>query len=196
MPMKRLLIAAAAVVWALAVAAPSLAAFETDPAASRVSLNPADPESGSVLVSFQGLEEQIVWGQPEKVLSLTFEIDNSATEPFLMKIIDLWLVTGTGTVISQPELRQDGLAVTDAEVPPGGMAELTVAFYLGPAEPFDSFHLHWGGRLGESTVTGVVPFTATEGGGFAQISAAWSIGRATSGRLPPYVASPRIGCPR
>jgi hypothetical protein len=172
--MRRLLIAASAVVWALAAAGPSLAAFETDSAASRVSLIPGDPESGSVLVRFQSLQEQIVWGQPEKVLSLSLQVDNGAADPFVIRIIDVWLVTGSGTVISQPELREDGLAVTEAVVEPGETVDLTLAFYLGPAEPFDDFHLHWGGRLGAGTVTGVVPFTATEGGGFAQISAAWT----------------------
>lgn len=145
----------------LAVTAPSAVAGSFRPSTRhQVELVSGEPGAGVLRVSSEGVIERIQAGRSEPVLSVNLEVDNRSGRPLSLRTIDLWVVTEGGTLLSQPDLRQDGLAVSEAVVADGERSSLTALFHLGAAGAFRSFTLHWGGHLDRDISTGQVDFLA------------------------------------
>lgn len=129
--------------------------------------------SGVIRFSGSGVSERIIRGRRSAMLSIPIEVDNRSHKDLLMNTLDLWVVTPDGTVLSQPELRQNGVAVWRAEVNAKKRSQLVALFRLGTASSFDSFELHWGGLLAYRPRTGVVQYAAAPGDGYvSQVPAA------------------------
>ncbi|MCZ6832671.1 MAG: hypothetical protein O7F11_02895, partial [Acidobacteria bacterium] len=133
--------------------------------------------SGVIRFSASGVSERIVRGRRGAMLSIPIEVDNRSHKDLLVNTLDIWVVTPDGTILSQPELRQNGVAVWRAEVNARKRSQLVALFRLGSAAAFDSFELHWGGLLAYRPRTGVVSYAAAPGGGYVpQASAPSSAG--------------------
>ncbi|MFQ5766991.1 MAG: hypothetical protein ACE5ID_03290, partial [Acidobacteriota bacterium] len=128
-------------------------------------VNPPDtPASGSIHFSSHGIVHRITAGRRADFLSVTMEVENRSAHPLEIRPIDLWAVAGSGTVLSEPDLRQDGLGVDVATIQSGQTSVVELSFLLGPASPFQRFTLHWGGRLREQSLTGEVDFVEGKDG--------------------------------
>lgn len=154
---------------------PLLQAATFSPAAGQEEVPLVEGKAGSGVIRFSasGVSERIVRGRRGAMLSIPIEVDNRSHKDLLLNTLDIWVVTPDGTVLSQPELRQNGVAVWRAEVNARKRSQLVALFRLGSAAAFDSFELHWGGLLAYRPRTGVVSYAAAPGGGYVpQASAA------------------------
>jgi len=129
-------------------------------------------DAGVIRFSGSGVSHRIVRGRQDVVLSIPVEVDNRSRKDLLVNTLDLWIVTPDGTVLSQPELRQNGVAVWRAEINAKERSQLVALFRLGRAPAFDGFELHWGGLLAYRPRTGVVKYAAMPGDGYVPPSMA------------------------
>jgi len=162
---------------------PLLQAATFSPAAGQEEVPLVEGKAGSGVIRFSasGVSERIVRGRRGAMLSIPIEVDNRSHKDLLVNTLDIWVVTPDGTVLSQPELRQNGVAVWRAEVNARKRSQLVALFRLGSAAAFDSFELHWGGLLAYRPRTGVVSYAAAPGGGYVPQAAAPSSAGSGSG---------------
>ena len=149
-------------------------AAQFEPAADQANAFLVESKEGSGEVSFSAatVVERIVGGRTSTVLSVPFFIENLSRKDLLMQTLDLWVVTPDGTVLSQPELSQNGVSVWRAEVNAKEHSELVAMFQLGSVPAFESFEFHWGGLLAYESRSGVVIYAALPGQGFMPAYAA------------------------
>jgi hypothetical protein len=147
------------------VLAPAVTAADFVPAegAESVPLVEGKDSSGRLTFSAGSIRRSIVDGRERTVLAIPIQVNNRSRKDLLMKRLDLWVVTADGTVLSQPELRQDGLLVWRAEVNARKQSQMEALFRLDGAGGFDRFRLHWGGLVAYRPRSGIVPFAAATG---------------------------------
>ncbi len=159
----------------VALASPQLLQAATfSPAQGQAEVSLVEGKAGSGVIRFDhsGISERIVRGRHGAMLSIPIEVDNRSHKDLLVNTLDIWVVTPSGTVLSQPELRQGGVAVWRAEVNAKKRSQLVALFRLGSVDAFDSFELHWGGLLAYRPRTGVVHYAAAPGEGYVPQTAA------------------------
>ncbi|MFQ5718490.1 MAG: hypothetical protein ACE5IK_02985 [Acidobacteriota bacterium] len=128
-------------------------------------LSSGNPDGGTIRFAFSGIDTRVSRGWPQPVMSFHVSVDNRAGGVLTLRTLDVWLVTGSGTLLSDPQLRQDGVAVERIEVADGAATEGDLLFFLGPTGSFTRVNLHWGARIGDETRAGVVDYQA-EGDGY------------------------------
>ena len=90
----------------------SIQAAQFDPGVDQATTPLIEGKQGSGEVSFDPatVVERIVGGQSSIILSVPIFIENLSRKDLLMQTLDLWVVVADGTVLSQPELSQDGVS--------------------------------------------------------------------------------------
>ncbi len=136
--------------------------------------------SGTITFAEATVRQELAGGRLRPVLAVPVQVDNRSRKDLLLKRLDLWAVTAQGTVLSQPELRQDGILVWRAEVNARQTSSLEAVFHLQGAGAFDSFRLHWGGQVAYRPRSGEVTFTAAAGQGYRPAPAAADTGETAS----------------
>jgi len=96
----------------------SIQAAQFEPVADQAQVPLVEGKEGSGVVSFSSatIIERIIGGQSSTVLSVPLFVENLSRKDLLMQTLDLWVVLADGTVLSQPELSQEGVSVWRAEV--------------------------------------------------------------------------------
>ena len=124
------------------------------------------PAQGVIKFTHDGITSRVTRGWPQPVLTFRVQAANGTDAPLGVRSLDLWLVTDAGTVLSDPQLRQDSVVVDRVDVDAGDDTQFEATFYLGPTGPFDAFTLYWGARLGDRVLHGTIVYEADDDSGY------------------------------
>jgi hypothetical protein len=111
-----------------------------------------------------GLFRHAAAGVSSPLLSVTLEVGNLSSLELTLDPDDLRLVTASGTLVSSPEMLQDGVGVNRARLPGCTESAVQLFFALPEWESPESFDFFWGARLGQGTHSGRVEFQETPDG--------------------------------